>query len=92
VRFFSGARINDCPCTWFEVVHPAQRSFFRFHLARIFVDDRLNIPIRYEAYAWPDTPGGSPELIEEYTYLDLKLNNAFSDEDFSIWNPAYHFR
>ena len=92
VRFFAGAKINDRVCTWFQVVHPAPRPFFRFHLARIFVDDQLKIPVRYEAYDWPSKPGGPPELLEEYNYLDLKLNNGFTDEDFSIENPAYHFR
>jgi hypothetical protein len=38
------------------------RDFFNFHLARIFVDDSLNIPIRYEAYAWPSKPGGSARV------------------------------
>ncbi len=92
VRFFAGGKINDRVCTWFEVVHPAPRPFFRFHIARIFVDDQLKIPVRYEAYGWPAKPGGPPELLEEYTYLNLRLNNGFTDEDFSIENPSYHFR
>ena len=92
VRFFSGAKINDRVCTWFQVVHPAPRPFFRFHLARVFVDDELKIPVRYESYAWPSKPGGPPELLEEYNYIDLKLNNGYTDRDFSIENPAYHFR
>ena len=92
VRFFAEGKINDRVCTWFQAVHPVSRQFFHFHLARVFVDDQLKIPIRYEAYTWPNEPGGSPVLLEEYNYLDLKLNNGFSDEDFSVDNPAYHFR
>jgi hypothetical protein len=92
VRFFAQGKINDRVCTWFQAVHPVARQFFHFHLARVFVDDQLKIPIRYEAYTWPNEPGGSPVLLEEYNYLDLKLNNGFSDEDFSVDNPAYHFR
>ena len=68
------------------------RRNFLFHLARIFVDDELNLPIRYESYDWPEKPGGPPELIEEYTYLNLKLNNGFTDADFDIRNPNYQFR
>jgi hypothetical protein len=92
VRFFAEGKINDRVCTLFQALHPVSREFFRFHLARIYVDDQLKIPIRYEAYAWPKEPGGPPVLLEEYNYLDLKLNNGFTDEDFSIDNPAYHFR
>ncbi len=30
--------------------------------------------------------------MEEYTYLNLKLNNGFTDADFDIKNPNYKFR
>lgn len=91
VKFYKGAKVAGRVCTCIEVVHPVPRRNFRFHLARIFVDDELNLPIRYEAYSWPTTPGGPPELIEEYTYLDLKLNPGFTDADFDIRNPNYQF-
>jgi Protein of unknown function (DUF1571) len=92
VKFFKNAKINNRVCTCIQVVHPVPRRNFRFHLARIFVDDELNIPIRYESYEWPKEAGGAPELIEEYTYVNLKLNNGFTDADFDIKNPNYHFR
>lgn len=91
VKFFPGAKINDRVCTCIQVVHPVPRSNFLFHIARIFVDDELNMPIRYESYDWPTKPGGPPELIEEYTYLNLKLNNGFTDADFDVRNPNYNF-
>ena len=91
VKFYKGAKVADRVCTCIEVVHPVPRRNFRFHLARIFVDDELNLPIRYESYSWPTTPGGAPELIEEYTYLDLKLNVGLTDSDFDIQNPNYQF-
>ena len=92
VKFFKGGKINNRVCTCIQVVHPVPRRNFRFHMARIFVDDELNIPIRYESDDWPKEPGGPPELIEEYTYVNLKLNNGFTDADFDIKNPNYHFR
>ncbi len=91
VNFYKGAKVGDRVSTCIEVIHPVPRRNFRFHLARIFVDDELNVPIRYEAYSWPTTPGGAPELIEEYTYLDLKLNVGLTDADFDIRNPNYQF-
>jgi len=92
VKFFEGAKINDRVCTCIQVVHPVPRRNFLFHLARIYVDQQLNVPIRYEAYNWPTTPGGEPELIEQYTYLDLKPNVGFTDADFDVRNPNYHFK
>jgi hypothetical protein len=92
VKYFSTAKVDGRPCTVIQVVHPVRRDEFRFHLARVFVDNELKVPIRYEAYAWPDEPDGKPKLIEEYTYLNLKLNNGFTDEDFDVGNPEYRFR
>jgi hypothetical protein len=92
VKYFKGAKINDSVCTCTQVIHPVPRKNFLFNVARIFVDDKLNVPVRYEAYDWPKTPGAAPELIEAYTYLNLKLNVGLTDADFDIENPIYHFR
>jgi hypothetical protein len=91
VKFYEGAKINGRVCTCIEVVHPVPRKNFLFHLARIFVDKELNLPIRYESFDWPKEKGGAPELMEEYTYLNLKLNNGFTDADFDPKNPNYKF-
>jgi outer membrane lipoprotein-sorting protein len=92
VKFYEGAKINNRVCTCIEVVHPVPRRNFSYHVARIFVDKELNMPIRYESYDWPKEKGGKPELLEEYTYLNLKVNNGFTDADFDIKNPNYKFR
>ena len=91
VKYFTTAKLDGRPCTVIQVIHPRPRDKFRFHLVRIFVDDALRMPTRYESYDWPRKPDGEPRLIEQYTYLDLKLNNGFTDEDFSIDNPSYGF-
>jgi hypothetical protein len=91
VKFFNGAQINKRPATVIQVVHPVPRRNFRFHMARIFVDEQLNMPIRYEAYDWPAAPGEKPPLLEEYTYVDVKLNVGLTDADFDKTNPNYGF-
>jgi hypothetical protein len=92
VKFFEGAKINGRTCTCIQAVHPVPRKEFSFHLAQIFIDDELKVPVRYVAYTWPEQEGGEPVLQEEYTYLDVKLNNGFTDIDFSIKNPNYNFK
>lgn len=92
VKFYHGAKINGRNCICVEVVHPNPRVNFRFYLARIYVDEELNVPVRYEAYDWPRRPGEEPPLHEEYTYLNVKLNNGFTDADFQTNNPQYNFR
>lgn len=92
VQFRKNAKVNNRVCTVIEVVHPIPRRNFLFHKAVVYVDDELNIPIRYEAYSWPRQPGGDPVLDEEYTYLNMRLNVGLTDADFDIHNPAYHYK
>jgi hypothetical protein len=94
VEFRKGAKINGRQCTMLEVKHPQPRPYYEFHVARIFIDDELNVPLRYAAYTWPPQPGAEPgndELIEEYTYLKLELNVGLTDKDFDPTNPDYKF-
>jgi len=91
VNFFPNAKVNGRICTCIQVTHPVPRRNFRFHLARVFIDDELTIPIRYEAYDWPQEQGGQPLLMEEYTYMNVKTNNGFTDADFDPKNTAYKF-
>jgi len=91
VKFFSGAKINKRLATCIQVVHPVPRRNFTFNMAKIFVDEELNLPVRYEAWDWPEKAGGPPLLMEEYTYTDIKLNNGFTDADFDENNPKYGF-
>ena len=91
VNFFPNAKVNGRICTCVQVVHPVPRRNFRFHLARVFIDDELLIPVRYEAYDWPHEQGGQPVLMEEYTYMNVKTNNGFTDADIDPNNAAYKF-
>jgi hypothetical protein len=92
VNWFEEAKINDRPSTCIEVVHPTRRREFLYHKVRIYVDHEFRVPVRFESYGWPREEGEEPPLNEEYSYLDLKFNNGFTDKDFSPRNPAYKFR
>lgn len=91
VKFLQGAKVDDNPCTVLVVTHPVARAHFDFHVAEIFIDDKLNIPVRYCAYSWPTQEGGEKELLEEYTYRNIKLNVGLSDSDFDPKNKTYNF-
>ena len=92
VQFRKGAKINGRVCTLIQVTHPNKRAPYDFHIAQIFVDDELGMPIRYASYDWPKSDEARPELIEEYTYLNLKINVGLKDVDFSQENPNYAFK
>ncbi len=81
--------INGRPTTLVEVVHPTPRQNFRFHKAEIFIDNEFKLPVRYASYMWPQQPGGAPPLEEAYTYLNLKVNNGYTDADFDKENTEY---
>ena len=59
---------------------------------RVFIDQELGLPIRFEAYDWPKRPKAEPELLEEYTYTHLKLNVGLRDIDFDVSNSAVFVR
>ncbi len=82
VTFYNQAKVAGRVCTGIEVKHPEKRPPFDFYLARVFIDDELNIPVRYAAWSWPNTPNESPQLIEEYTYTNVKINQDLTDADF----------
>lgn len=91
VSTIENAKVNGRVCTCIQVEHPHARPNFRYHLARVFIDNEMNIPTRFEAYEWPQQAGAAPQLVEEYTYMNVKLNNGFTDIDFDVKNPAYKF-
>lgn len=79
-------------CTLVEVHHPVRRDHFRFHRARVYFDNQTGLPIRYQAWMWPETRDGDPILDEEYNYFNLTLNVGLSPADFDPDNPEYRFR
>jgi hypothetical protein len=92
VKLIPGAKINGRQCTVLLVMHPVQRPIYEFHRAEIFIDNELNIPLRYAAYHWPEKPGAKElPVLEEYTYLNVKLNVGLTDADFDSENPNYNF-
>ena len=91
VKRYRHARINTRACTLLEITYPVHEPKTWGYLARVFLDDEWHFPIRVEVYELPLDRRQGPQLVEEYTYLDLKLNNGYSDADFDPKNPQYKF-
>ena len=91
VKRYRHARINTRACTLLEITYPVHEPKIWGYLARVFVDDEWHFPIRVEVHELPLDRSKGPQLVEEYTYLDLKLNNGYSDADFDPKNPQYKF-
>jgi outer membrane lipoprotein-sorting protein len=84
-------RVAERACTLIESVHPERGPEFLFHKVKLYVDKEQGLPIRFEAFDWPKAPGRSPELVEEYSFLDLKTNVGLRDCDFDPSNERYSF-
>lgn len=83
IRFFHQASVDDRPCLHIQVVHPTRAKEFSFHVANIYIDSELHMPIRIETYDWPKNAADEPVLQEEFTFTRLKLNVGLVDADFS---------
>jgi hypothetical protein len=82
VKMVKGAKIEDRACTMIMLRHVVQRPEYEFERAEIFIDDELQVPIRYAAYLFPEKKGEESPVEEEYTYTKLKLNVGLKDKDF----------
>ncbi len=91
VDYRAGAEINGRKCSLIELRHDQRKAPYEFHKAQVFIDDETQLPIRYAAYDWPQTPGAQPQLLEEYTYVNVNLNVGLTATDFVADNPAYDY-
>ncbi|MEW4488042.1 DUF1571 domain-containing protein [Thalassoglobus sp. JC818] len=91
VKFYPDAKMGDIACEVIEVTHPRPRRQFKFALTRVFFEKNSRLPVRVENYGFPVPPNQKPQLLEEYTYQNLKLNAGFTDADFDRNNPNYSF-
>lgn len=91
VTIHRNAHVGDRPCTLIESEHPKPHPSYLFHKVKVYIDQEYNLPIRFEAYDWPARPGAPAELVEEYSYVNLKLNTGLTDHDFDPNNRQYSF-
>ena len=91
VTFDPDMMIGHRRCLMIESIHPRRQQGFLFHKVRLFIDSELNLPIRFEAYDWPKNPESPAELVEEYSYINLKLNVGLGEIDFDAANRQYSF-
>lgn len=78
-----GWNLNGIDCKYLRVDFLTQIPRNESSAIEIFIDKQRQIPIRYVAYDWPQSPTADPDVLEEYTYLKVKLNVGLSDKDFS---------
>jgi hypothetical protein len=76
---------NKRRCIRIETIHPdGKPGEFYSYRGVLYIDKELKLPVRVEAYDWP-RQGGTPDgdLIECFSYVNLKLNAGVPDETFN---------
>lgn len=91
VKYYPDAKVGETRCKVIESTIPTRRDGARFHRTRLYLDAENGLPIRVQQYDWPAQAGAEPPLVEEYSYLDLRINPGLSDSDFDVKNPEYGF-
>jgi len=107
VRTTENVVIDSVNCKLLEVIHEHPTELhggkevrFEFYLVQIYMDESRMVPIKYSCFSWPKMVSGKigqpaqpgqPELLEEYTYSNLKLNVGLTEQDFDSKNTAYRF-
>ncbi len=82
VERIAGAKINGRKAHLIRIIHPKHQPGLEFHIANVFVDDELHVPVRVDYSGWSRLASQPPPLLAEYTYTDLKLNVGLVDGDF----------
>lgn len=91
VKMYRDAKLDGRPCLHVEITHPVEREHFKYHMARIYIDQELQIPLYFASYSWPKQDGEKPSLLEEYAYTKLQFNVGFKPEEFKPDFKDYRF-
>ena len=83
VEHITTATINGRPCQMLRITHPRRRDGLQFFSASVSIDSELHVPVRFDVYDWPETPGQQPPLMAEFTYTNVTLNPNLDDASFS---------
>lgn len=91
VKYFPDAKLGNMQCKVLETSYSQKQPGLRFQMTRLYIDKATNLPVRVEQYDWPTRRNSKPELVEEYTYTNIRTNAGLNDADFDPKNPAYNF-
>jgi hypothetical protein len=75
---------NNRRCMRVETTRTERVQGFYCYRSVMYIDMETKLPIRSEAYDWPRAGGPADgELLEMFSYIDLRLNVGLADADFN---------
>ena len=92
IRYFANAKVDGRPCQHVEIRQLNRRPYSEYQVAKVYIDEELQLPVYFASYAWPEAKGEQPVLQEQYVITKIDLEADLSDEDFQRSNPDYQFK
>lgn len=79
---FADYAFQQRTCTRIEVTHLTNTGQFYSYRIVIYIDKEMKLPVRFEAYDWPTAGNPNGDLLECYSYINLKFNVGLTDAAF----------
>jgi hypothetical protein len=74
---------NRRRCTRVEIVHPNNNGHFLYYRDVIYFDKETHLPIRLEFYDWPLQANDPGQLVEIYSFANMRINVGLTDDVFN---------
>jgi hypothetical protein len=75
---------NRRRCVRVETTHPDNgNGHFLYYRDVVYFDKETHLPIRLEFYDWPRQAGDAGQLVEVYSFANMRLNVGLGDEVFN---------
>ncbi len=75
---------NRRRCVRVEILHPANSDgHFLYYRDVVYFDKETHLPIRLEFYDWPRQQGEPGQLVEVYSFANMRINVGLGDEVFN---------
>jgi Protein of unknown function (DUF1571) len=72
------------PCLRIETVNPPERNpQYYCYRSVLYLEKESKLPMRLENYDWPAAPGAAGDLLEEFSYADLRFNVDMREDLFN---------
>ena len=84
VSYYKNSKVAGRSCLALVISFLEQREGLERAKAIVFVDSKTYVPIYVASFDWPTSPGGKPQLHEEFIYTDLQFNTGLKDEQFRL--------
>jgi hypothetical protein len=82
VTICTSARFAETDCCTVQVQYHQRSPELEFQKACIWFDRQTKLPVRAERYGWVEEAGGTPSLVEAYSYRNIHTNVGLTDADF----------